>query len=103
MDVLEAVDAGVDVPDCEGFTSVSALGSSAFDCMGEALRRTGGSSFSVEDSDSLSSATVLEGSSGLPSMIRRTSVGRVVEAERNSRMLETVWTGLMLSLIAVPK
>ena len=103
MDVLEVVEAGVEVPDCEGFISASALGNSAFDCIGEALRRTGGSSLSVEASDSSSSATVLEGSSGLPSMMRRTSVGRVVEAERNSRMLETVWTGLMLSLIAIAK
>ena len=101
MDVLEAVEAGVEVPDCEGFTSVSGFGSSAFACIGEALRLTGGSSCNVDDSDSLSSATVVEGSSGLPSMMRRTSVGSVVEAERNSRILETVWTGRMLSLMAV--
>ena len=97
VDVLEVVDAGVDVPDSEGFTSLSGFGSWAFACVGEALRLTGGSSFKVEDSCSLSSATVLEGSSGLPSMMRRTSVGSVVEAERNSRTFETVWTGRMLS------
>lgn len=33
-------------------------------------------------------------------MMRRTEGGRVVEAERNSRMLATVWTGRMLSLMA---
>lgn len=43
---------------------------------------------------------MLNGSSGLPSMLILTSFGRVQEAERKSRMLETVWTGLMLSLMA---
>jgi hypothetical protein len=76
------------------------LGSSAFDWVGEALLRDGGSSCSVADSCNWSSATVLDGCSAFPSMTKWTSGGRVVEAERNSRILETVCTGRTLSLMA---
>jgi len=88
-------EAGVTVPD-------GLAGSSALDCMGEADRRAGGSSCSVDDSCNLRSATVLEASRGLPSMMSLTSVGRVQEADRNSRMLETVWIGLMFNLMVLP-
>jgi hypothetical protein len=99
--VLEVAEAGVDVPDCDGFTSAGAGADDSEDgCVGEALRLVGGSNCSVADSCSLSSATVLEGSNGLPSIMRRASGERVVEADRNSRMFETVWTGLMFSLMA---
>lgn len=89
--------AGVDVPDSVDLPTVAVVAS----CVGDAERRIGGSNCRLDVSDKLRSATVLEGSSGLPSMMRRTSAGRVVDAERNSRMLETVWIGLMLSLMAV--
>ena len=54
----------------------------------------------VDVSSSLSSATVVAGSSALPSSMSCTSAGRFVEAERNSRTLETVWTGRTFSLMA---
>ena len=95
---VEVCVAGVEVPDSAGVVPVAVVVPS---CVGDAERRVGGSSLRVEVSCSLSSATVLKGSKGLPSMMRCTSAGRVVEADRNSRILETVWTGLMLSLIAV--
>lgn len=99
--VLEVVEAGVDVPDCDGFTSVGVGADDSEDgCVGETLRLVGGSSCSVADSCSLSSATVLDGSNGLPSIMTQASGERVVEADRNSRMFETVWTGRMLSLMA---
>lgn len=60
--------AGVDLPDSEGFV-VSAVARSAEGCIGEADRRDGGSSLRVDVSCSLRSATVVEGSNGLPSMI----------------------------------
>ena len=62
--------------------------------------RIGGDSCRVDDSSSFKSPTVLDGSKGLSSRVSRTSTGRVVEAERNSRTLETVWMGLTFSLMA---
>jgi len=59
-------------------------------------------SFNVDDSSSLSSPTVVDGSSGLPSSMSCTSAGRFVEADRNSRTLLTVWTGRTFSLIVLP-
>ena len=98
--VRDAVEAGVDVPET-GFDSATAGGGSSADgCIGEALRRVGGSSCNVADSCSFNSATVDEGSRALPSMMSRTSWGRVVEADRNSRRFSTVCTGLTLSLMA---
>ena len=47
-------------------------------------------SLRVDDSSSLSSPTVVDGSSGLPSSMSCTSAGRLVEAERNSSRLLTV-------------
>ena len=100
MPVRGVLVAEVDVAVLAVLFSDTAAGSSACVCWGEADLRVGGSSCSVEASDSLRSETVLNGSNGLPSMLSLTSFGRVQEAERKSRMLETVWTGLMLSLMA---
>ena len=44
----------------------------------------------VAESSSLSSPTVLEGSSCFPPWMSRTSAGSVVEADKNSRRLEMV-------------
>lgn len=62
--------------------------------------RIGGESCSVDNSSSFRSPTVLDGSKGLSSSVSRTSTGRVVEADRNSKTLETVWMGLTFSLMA---
>ena len=58
-------------------------------------------SLRVDDSSSLSSPTVVDGSSGLPSSMSCTSAGRLVEAERNSSRLLTVWTGRTFNLMAM--
>jgi len=62
----------------------------------------GEETFSMDVSSSFSSPTVVEGSSGLPSSMSCTSAGRVVEADRNSRTFETVWTGRTFNLIVLP-
>lgn len=62
--------------------------------------RIGGDSCRVDNSSSFRSPTVLDGSKGLSSSVSRTSTGRVVEADRNSKTLETVWMGLTFSLMA---
>jgi len=61
------------------------------------LRNDGAKRFRVEDSSSLRSPTVVEGSSCLPPKTSLDSAGNVVEAERNSRTLATVWVGLTFS------
>jgi len=57
--------------------------------VGEVLR-DGEETLKVDDSSRLSSPTVVDGSSGFPSSMSWTSAGRFVEAERNSRTLDTV-------------
>lgn len=66
VDVRDVAEAGVEVPDWEGLRAVGSIGrgSSACGCVGEALRRVGGSSCRVAESCRLSSATVLEGERG---------------------------------------
>lgn len=79
---------GVEVPDADGFCVTISVVAGA-DCVGVVLRE-GEESWSVEDSSSLRSATVVDGSRGLPSSMSWLSVGKFVEAERNSRTLEMV-------------
>jgi hypothetical protein len=86
----------VDADDRDGFCVTM---SDDVDCVGVVLLE-GDDNCRVADSSSLSSATVVEGSSGFPSSISWLSVGRFVEADRNSRTLEMVWTGRTFSFIA---
>jgi len=89
---------GVDADDMEGFCVTM---SDDDDCVGVVLLE-GDDNCSVDDSSSLSSATVVEGSRGFPSSISWLSAGRFVEADRNSRTLEIVWTGRTFSFIVLP-
>ena len=79
---------GVDEVDVEGGEMVI----SGCGCNGSVgvILLDGDDNFSVDDSSSFSSPTVVDGCSGLPSSMSWTSAGRFVEAERNSRTLETV-------------
>ena len=89
LDVGVDVDVVVDGVATPTAVLKSDVGASA--CVGDEARRAeGGSSWRVAESCNLRSATVLEGARGWPPMIRRTSVGSVVEADKNSRTLETV-------------
>jgi len=87
---VEAPEEGIGVDDVEvgGWIAVISEGG----CEGSVgvVLLGGGGSFNVDDSSSLSSPTVVEGSRGFPSSMSCTSAGRFIEAERNSRTLETV-------------
>jgi len=64
---------------------VMSEGSGSWLFLGEGVKR-----FNVDDSSSLRSLTVVEGSSSLPPKTSLEPDGNVVEAERNSRTFATV-------------
>lgn len=88
-------DVAVDDAGCDSETArpvVISEASGSWLPRGEGVNR-----FRVEDSSSLRSLTVVEGSNCLPPKTSLEPVGNVVEAERNSRTLATVCVGLTLS------
>lgn len=93
-------DVAVDDAGCDSETArpvVISEASGSWLPRGEGVNR-----FRVEDSSSLRSLTVVEGSNCLPPKTSLEPVGNVVEAERNSRTLATVCVGLTLSGMLLP-
>ncbi len=100
---FEGVEGAVGVA-AEGADCLAVAPSAEDDCEGSVgvVLREGTDNCRVDDSASLSSQTVVLGSSGFPSsMSRLSAAGKLVEAERNSRTLEMVWACLTFSLMAV--
>jgi hypothetical protein len=85
---VEAPDEGAGVEVIEGIVEAVSDDPCA-DSVGVELL-DGDETFKVDDSSSLSSPTVVEGSNGFESSMSCTSAGKFVEAERNSRTFETV-------------
>lgn len=100
---LRLVDVGVLVPDVvvedgagESVASDVVISEDSGSCepRGEGVKR-----LRVDDSVSLSSLTVVAGSSCLPARSSLEPAGSVAEAERNSNRLATVWVGLTFRFI----
>lgn len=103
---LRFVPVGVLVPDVvvddgagESAASVAVVmseDSGSCEARGEGVKR-----LSVDDSDNLSSLTVVAGSNCLPARRSLEPAGRVAEADRNSSRLATVCVGLTLRFMPV--
>lgn len=99
-----AVPEGTGVDDVEegGWVMVISVVGCGCDGSVGVLLLDGDETLSVDVSSSLSSPTVVDGSSGFPSSSNCTSSGKDVEADRNSRTFEIVCTGRTFNLIVLP-